>query len=80
MALNDNALGDLRRSLAGANGPVRWDKATVNAAFNAIDAEIATLKTGLRTAVNTASGFTFTAGEVNQMFRLYLAKKFDLGG
>lgn len=80
MALSNDELAELRRAWSSTNGTVNYTKPLANAALQEIEDAFNEMKAGLRTRVNTATGFNFSNSQINQAFRLYLQQRFNRGG
>ena len=80
--LTSPQITELRKQAAADVPTVRWDKATINAAFQAIEDvfESGALQTAISNAINTATApFVFTAPEKRMLVKFWLHSRFERG-
>lgn len=79
--LTDLELAELRREVAKEVGTVTWDKATINAALQAIEDWYEGQRATVAGDINAATTpFVFTGLQKKKMAKHFIRQKFEKGG
>jgi hypothetical protein len=78
--LTSGELAELRQLASTIKVPVTWDKATVNAALQAIEDWFEANRASLGSAIETAAPGVFTNTEKKGLVKYWLRQKFNRGG